>query len=306
APMCVYCGKNDHFVWSCSEYMSPDMTRKLVNAERWRVYAATLDDCDMRDERAELEDFRCDIRREEEFARGRGHTPDDYLVKPESRERAPRGRQRSHRDSAPPRDRAPPRDGAPPQDRPANWQPLKRVQCYRCGGYGHFAKHCDGTPLPPAEQSKLKREIWERSKALRPYFVDVVEAALAGVVRLVHPRDRVTDPIIYLGLKSDDWWDEAYRVAELELEKAGTRGTTNTLWGVPDGQRQQRISEVYEPLIYSMKRRVRPVSPPVVRIVQYEGEKRPSCVFPSATEREVNDETVDPPPEFGPHIDEAD
>ncbi|GKT37944.1 hypothetical protein ADUPG1_003882, partial [Aduncisulcus paluster] len=50
APMCVYCGKNDHFVWSCSEYMSPDMTRKLVNAERWRVYAATLDDCDMRDE----------------------------------------------------------------------------------------------------------------------------------------------------------------------------------------------------------------------------------------------------------------
>ncbi|GKT31100.1 hypothetical protein ADUPG1_001845, partial [Aduncisulcus paluster] len=60
------------------------------------------------------------------------------------------------------------------------------------------------------------------------------------------------------------------------------------------------------PLIYSMKRRVRPVSPPVVRIVQYEGEKRPSCVFPSATEREVNDETVDPPPEFGPHIDEAD
>ncbi|GKT32570.1 hypothetical protein ADUPG1_002300, partial [Aduncisulcus paluster] len=170
APMCVYCGKNDHFVWSCSEYMSPDMPRKLVNAERWRVYAATLDDCDMRDERAELEDFRCDIRREEEFARGRGHTPDDYLVKPESRERAPRGRQRSHRDSAPPRDRAPPRDGASPQDRPANWQPLKRVQCYRCGGYGHFAKHCDGKPLPPAEQSKLKREIWERSKALRPYF----------------------------------------------------------------------------------------------------------------------------------------
>ncbi|GKT16075.1 hypothetical protein ADUPG1_010847 [Aduncisulcus paluster] len=108
APMCVYCGKNDHFVWSCSEYMSPDMTRKLVSGERWRVDTETLDDCDMRDERSELEDFRCDIRREEEFARSKGHRPDDYLVKAEPRDRGSRGHQRSRRETSRPRGSAPP------------------------------------------------------------------------------------------------------------------------------------------------------------------------------------------------------
>ncbi|GKT29947.1 hypothetical protein ADUPG1_005350, partial [Aduncisulcus paluster] len=95
--------------------------------------------------------------------------------------------------------------------------------CYRCGEFGHFAKHCEGKPLSAAEQSKLKREIWERSKALRPYFIDVVEAALAKFVCLIRPRERVTDPIIYLVMKSDEWWNEAYRVAEVELEKAQSR-----------------------------------------------------------------------------------
>ncbi|GKT35793.1 hypothetical protein ADUPG1_008879, partial [Aduncisulcus paluster] len=120
--------------------------------ERWRVYVETLEDRDMRDERAELEEFRCDIRREEELARSRGHRPDDYLVKTEPRERAPRGRQRSRRESTLSR------ESASSQDRPANWQPLKRVQCYRCSGYGHFAKHCDGEPLP-SEPEETKGEI---------------------------------------------------------------------------------------------------------------------------------------------------